>query len=164
MIQELRVPHARAPLVREAATNIQERTHTRIRVSKEGEVDLEGDVEGLLLASNVLRAVSRGFSVATALILLDENMQLAVVPVDGTEKTVRRLLSRVIGRRGNAKRNIERLTEAQIVVYGKTVAIIGTADDAARAADAVEDLLDGRKHSYVWAKLEKLKRLDRTEF
>lgn len=163
MIQELRVPHARAPLVREAATKIQERTHTRIRVSKEGEVDLEGEVEGLLLASNVLRAVSRGFSIQSALILLDENLQFAVVPVDGSEKTVRRLLSRVIGRNGNAKRNIERLAEVQMVVYGKTVAIIGSAEGAARAADAVEDLLEGRKHSYVWAKLEKRKRLERAE-
>ncbi|MBI4181404.1 MAG: RNA-processing protein [Candidatus Aenigmarchaeota archaeon] len=164
MFNELRVPRARAPLVRDAAARIQERTHTRIRVSKEGEVDLEGEVEGLLLAGNVLRAVSRGFSVASALVLLDEHLQLAVVPVDGTEKTIQRLLSRVIGRNGRAKHTIERLAGVQMVVYGKTVAIIGTAEAAARAAAAVEDLLDGRKHSYVWAKLEKLRRLDRAEF
>ena len=76
-----------------------------------------------------------------------------------SEKTVKRLLSRVIGKKGKAKNIIERLSGATICIYGKTVSVIGTPQSSAVASSAVEDLLEGRTHGYVYSKLEKRKRL-----
>ncbi|MBI4021453.1 MAG: RNA-processing protein [Candidatus Aenigmarchaeota archaeon] len=159
MIQELRVPRARVAVLLRHQQALEKATGTTLRVQKDGGVDVQGDVEHLLVAVNLVKAIGRGFSYPSALTLLEEDAQLAVIAVDGTEKTVRRLMSRVIGRRGLAKKNIERFSGAKLCVYGKTVAILGPPGSVHMAATAVDDLLGGRKHTFVWAKLEKMKRL-----
>ena len=50
---------------------------------------------------------------------------------------------------------IEDATNTQICVYGKTVSIVGPWEGAEKARQAVEDLLEGRSHGYVYRKLMK---------
>ena len=69
-----------------------------------------------------------------------------------------RLKGRIIGAGGKAKKQIEALTNTNIVVYGKTVGIIGKIDESLIAKQAIENLLRGAKHSNVYAWLEKQKK------
>ncbi len=125
-----------------------------------GFVGITGEPEGVLTAGEVVKAIGRGFPPEKAFRLLKEGNQLAVVSLgDQTDKGRKRVLSRVIGRGGRARRTLEKLSGTLIRVYGKTVSIIGPSEDVAMAVEAVEDLVSGRKHAYVYSKLEKMKRL-----
>ena len=53
---------------------------------------------------------------------------------------------------------IESLTECNISVYGKTVAVIGLNENALVAKQAVESLIRGSPHSKVYTFLEKHRR------
>ena len=64
-------------------------------------------------------------------------------------------MGRVIGRKGTTRHIIERETGAKITVYGKTVAIIGNDESAWKAKEAVEELLSGRTHGFVYRRLLK---------
>ena len=69
-----------------------------------------------------------------------------------------RLKGRVIGRDGKSRKLIEELTECSISVFGKTISIIGSAESAAAARQAVESLLRGSTHANVYKWLEKRRR------
>lgn len=139
---------------------IESKTGAKLKVDRSGDVEIRGDIESVLIASNIVKAIGQGFCEEEAFVLLDEKRQVHVISLQGeTEKTTKRLMSRVIGREGKAKRRIEQLTDTQICVFGKTVSIIGDGEGIDRAAVAIEDLLEGRMHAYVYAKLEKMKRV-----
>lgn len=143
---------------------LEDSTKTTVAIH-EGDVDIEGETEGVLLASNIVKAIGRGFPPEEAFLLLQEDYHLTVISLQGeTGKTIKRLLSRVIGREGRAKQHIERLTGAFLRVQGKTISIIGDSNSLHLASTAVEDLLAGRRHGYVYAKLEKMKRMDEESF
>jgi ribosomal RNA assembly protein len=165
MLQFLKIPARRIPalLGKKGAVKkrIESSTKTRLKVQRSGEVEIDGEPEGQLTAMEIVKAIGRGFPPEKAMELLDENRQLSVISLQGqTEKTIKRLLSRVIGQQGRAKRNIERLTGASIRISGKTVSILGDSQALDMACTAVEDLLAGRTHAFVYSKLEKMKRLN----
>ena len=68
-----------------------------------------------------------------------------------------RLKARCIGTKGKAKNTIENLTNTSISVYGKTISIIGLAEQVFLAKKAIEALLRGSKHGNVYKQLEKSK-------
>jgi ribosomal RNA assembly protein len=143
-------------------------TKTAISVdSSEGEVVITAK-DGLRLyeAREVIRAISRGFNPETALLLLKTDYALDIISmVDYAGKSKNNMLrikGRVIGSEGKAKREVERLTNCSISVYGKTVAIIGEVADVASARRAVENLLEGATHATVYRFLEKKRRARRT--
>jgi ribosomal RNA assembly protein len=112
----------------------------------------------LMIAKDVVKAISRGFNPDVALNLLNDDYSFDVVNIpDVIGNSKSRLLivkSRLIGTDGKARRNVERLTGVDIVVYGKTVALIGSTEKVAIARRAVEGLLMGRKHATVYKWLE----------
>ena len=65
---------------------------------------------------------------------------------------------RVIGAEGKARKMIEALTDTEISVFGKTLAIIGKHEDTAIAKRACEALLSGAPHSNIFLALEKHKK------
>ena len=93
-----------------------------------------------------------------ALNLVDENYCLEIVNIkDFTGKSKKKLLrikARVIGTQGKARKLIETLTNTEIVIYGKTVAIIGKIEDTLIAKTAVEKLLSGAPHGNVYNYIE----------
>ena len=58
-------------------------------------------------------------------------------------------------RRGRAKKYIEETTKTNMVVYGKTVGIIGKMEDVAIAKEAVTRLASGQEHSTVMRFLQR---------
>ena len=61
---------------------------------------------------------------------------------------------RIIGDGGKARVNMENLSNADITVYGKTVSVIGESTQLKLAIDAIESLLSGSMHGYVYKKIE----------
>jgi ribosomal RNA assembly protein len=117
----------------------------------------------LFRAREVVTAIGRGFSPDHAFRLLnDDETVLEVIDLRETvgrsPSDLKRLKGRVIGKEGKTRRVIEELSEANISVYGHTISIIGQADQAAIAREAVQMLIRGSLHGTVYRFLHKKRR------
>jgi ribosomal RNA assembly protein len=110
-------------------------------------------------ASNVIEAISRGFSPPRALKLLDPEMGLEILDLreyaGKSENNLERIKGRVIGLHGKSRRVLEELTKCDVSVYGKTVAIIGEQADLKLAKDAIGKLAAGSQHKSVYNMLQR---------
>jgi len=127
--------------------------------SKEAIATLESD-DGLklMIARDVVKAISRGFNPEIALKLLHEDYFLDIIDITdfvGDRKNkMDRVRARVIGREGKARKQIALVSDCDVVIYGKTVGIIGKHKYVALVRRAIETLISGNKHSYVYKWLE----------
>jgi ribosomal RNA assembly protein len=117
----------------------------------------------LFRAREVVTAIGRGFSPNHAFRLLDDDETMLEVidlreTVGRSQSDLKRLKGRVIGKEGKTRRIIEELSEANISVYGHTISIIGQADQAAIAREAVRMLIRGSLHGTVYRFLHKKRR------
>jgi ribosomal RNA assembly protein len=140
---------------------IEKKTETELVIDSEtGEVRVDGKENplGVLKARDVVRAIGRGFSPEKAMRLIREDQYLDIIDIKDyageSERAMRRLRGRIIGEGGRTREALERTTGANVSVYGKTVAIIGGADELRTARTAVEMLLRGAEHSTVYRFLE----------
>lgn len=129
--------------------------------SKEGDVVVSSkDSFNLMIAKDVIKAIARGFNPEIAKKLLKEDYFLELISLNdyNSQKNQHaRLKGRVIGREGRSRNLIEEYTGCFISVYGKTIAIIGKGDAVRIANKAVDSLLTGSPHAYVYKWLEKEK-------
>src|SRR3989338_252304 len=150
--------------------DIEGRTGTELDInSKEGDVIVYGD-DGLKIfeAKEVIQAIGRGFNPQVSLSLLNVDYVFDLISIKdfaGTKNSEIRLKSRVIGSQGKARRIIEDLSESNIIIYGKTIGIIGKAESVNVAKRAIMMLLRGSRHASVYHWLErKRKSLKSMEF
>lgn len=163
-MQYLKIPEERiAVLIGERGCTkkeIESRTNTRIAI-EETSVNVEsskGNSMEELIAGNIVLAIGRGFNPEIALKLLNDDYTLEVLHLhdySNTPKSYERIKSRVIGEKGKCRKNIEEMSGAFLSIYGKTIAIIGSFDDAALAKESVLMLIDGARHASVYRLLEK---------
>ena len=156
---------------------IEEKTRTILTVdSNTGSVIIEPAFPNtsaleLMKAQNIVRAIGYGFSPERAFRLLEDDQILEVIDVrqyiGDKSNHLKRVLGRIIGEEGKARRNLEELTGTYISVYEPYVAIIGDYDTANIAKKAVEMLIEGRMHSTVYKYVDRemftLKRKRMTE-
>jgi ribosomal RNA assembly protein len=121
------------------------------------------DPSALFRAKDVVTAIGRGFSPEHALRLIrDEEAILDVIDLRSifgrSESDIRRVKGRVIGMDGKTRRTVEELTDTNISVYGHTISIIGDAEEAQAAREAIQMLIDGSLHSTVYRFLHKKRR------
>jgi ribosomal RNA assembly protein len=141
---------------------IEERTKTKMEIdSDSGTVSIISSDDPLLAlrALDLIKAIGRGFSPERALPLLDDDM-LMIEIIDlsklvGTKRDMARMKGRIIGKDGRTREIMEQLSGAKISIYGKTVAILGYADQIRISRAAIEMLLDGAPHGNVYSFLEK---------
>lgn len=131
-----------------------------INISDEGEVEYySDDALNMLKLGNIIKAIARGFSVDTALMLLDDEYTFELLDIEDfsgeNKNSVARCKARVIGTDGSIKSRIEILTKTDIVIYGKTIGIIGKFDDVFQAKESLERLLAGSTHKNVMEYLER---------
>ncbi len=156
MIKVIKIPDSRVPVL--IGTNgktkmeIERSTKTKIEIS--ADVHISGDAVNVMIAENIVKAIGRGFSPIVALRLMDESVALVVIPLSKDRKKLLRLRSRLIGTSGKARKCIERLTDTNICVFGKTVSIVGNFENAEKATEAIERLIKGAPHKSVYAFLE----------
>jgi len=110
---------------------------------------------------DVIKAIARGFTPEEALMLLNDEYVLDIINLEEVfgknENTISRYKARVIGRQGTVRKKIEEETNTKIVIYGKTISLIGKGEDVSIALEVIDSLLRGAKHSTAFKILNKLK-------
>lgn len=142
---------------------LEEQCQAKINIdSKEGDVIVRGsDSIKLFMLKDIVRAIARGFNPEIAMQLLKNDYTLEmlnIVDYVKNKEQLPRIKGRVIGKNGKSRETIELLTETRVVVYGKTVGIIGFIDDVAVSRRAIELLLEGALHKGVFKMLEQHRR------
>lgn len=131
--------------------NIEKKTKTKIKI--DDIIEVKGESLDVYKTIKIIKAIGRGFSPPKALFLLRYDYDLDIITMQGeNENTVHRLMARVIGRGGTARRKIEMKTHTCISIYGKTVSVIGKPEDITAAHEAIIALLSGSTH-YVAYKI-----------
>ncbi len=163
---EIRIPRERVAVLigRKGETKkvLEKSTSSTIIVdSKEGEITVQGeDAIKLYTAREIILAIGRGFSPEAAMKLLKPDYILEIIRLNDYAKTkasLVRLKGRIIGEGGRSRRTIESLTETNISVYGKTVAVIGLPENLSVCRRALESLLTGSPHRKVYSWLERMR-------
>jgi len=169
MQEHIKVPQDRIGAIIGVEGNIkkiiEEKTGATVDVDSEsGTVVIESEADAFkaMKASEVIKAVARGFSPEKALRLL-ENEDLVLDVIDLSTLTdspadLKRLKGRIIGRNGKTREVIEQMTGARVSVYGKTISIIGDSEQLATVREALNMLIDGAPHGAVYGFLEKRRR------
>jgi ribosomal RNA assembly protein len=109
----------------------------------------------LFRAKDVITALGRGFSPEHAFRLIrDEEAILDLIDLrtvfGRSERDIERVNGRIIGANGKTRKIIEELTSTNVAVYGHTVSIIGTIEEAEVAREAIQMLVKGSMHSNVY--------------
>jgi ribosomal RNA assembly protein len=157
MIEEVKIPEQRKGVLIGANGSVKREVEkkTRTVITIDDGIEIEGEVLDVLKAKEIIKAIGQGFAPEKAFKLLGEDYRLVVISLDReNEKMTERIFSRIIGSKGKCKRNIETLTKTDIIVYGKTVSIIGKWEDVDKANDAIEMIIDGKMHAYVYKCIE----------
>ncbi len=160
-MREVRIPDERiGVLIGEGGETKEEiASVTNCDINIEGNVvRVEGDTLDEMNAQNVIKAIGRGFNPEKALEIMEKNVSLHLIDINryaDTENSKERLKGRVIGRNGEARRHIEKMTETNISVYGKTIGIIGKTANIEIAMEAIRMLLKGSSHSTAYQYMEK---------
>lgn len=167
---EIKIPKERVAVLigksGETKKEIEEYAQAKLEIdSKEGDVKITGnDSLNMYAAKEVIRAIGRGFNPEIAKLLFKQDHALEIIPLLDYVKHkghFERIKGRVIGANGKSRETIENLTGAYISVYGKTITILGRAEDLIIAKKAVESLLLGSPHANVYKWLEKNKRIQK---
>lgn len=165
---ELKVPKERVAVLigKEGCVKneVEEATKTKLNIdSKEGDVFVSGeDAIGLYSAREIIKAIGRGFNPDIALLLLKQDYIFEIINLSDyagkSKDNLLRLKGRVIGKEGKARRVIGELANCHICVYGKTISIIGMAENVSVGNQAIDFLLKGSTHANVYKFLEKKRR------
>jgi len=144
---------------------IEEKTKTLITVDTQtGSVIIEPASPSttaleLIKAQNIVRAIGYGFSPERAFRLLEDDQVLEVLDVrqyvGDKPNHVKRVLGRIIGEEGKARRILEEYTGTYISIYDHYVAIIGDYETANIAKKAIEMLIQGRMHATVFKYIDR---------
>ncbi len=135
-----------------------------------GEVRVYGEITGEtsepFKAIEIVMAIGRGFSPDSAMHIMDGGalhiMDLREI-VGKSRSQIERVKGRIIGQSGRARRNMEELSETQISVYGRTVAVIGAPEKIRVAVNAINALSNGSMHGSVYRRLESARRRQKLE-
>ena len=167
--QELKIPKERVPILIGkkglVKKQLQYKLKINLKIDSYGVVVISGE-DNLKVydAKNIIHAIARGFNPEIALKLMDEeNCYESINMSDyarGSKSKLIRMKGRMIGTSGRARRYLEEITRCNIIVYGKTVSIIGKIENVQIARKGIENLLRGSKHSNVYLSIEKQIRKD----
>jgi ribosomal RNA assembly protein len=170
MMQEVKIAGSRVGVLigKGGATKKELETKTRTTItidSKEGLVKVESSEEhtvSLLRAVEVIDAINRGFSPERAFEMIDdEDLLLDIIDLSSMAEGPRqldRLRGRIIGKDGRAREQIEDMTDVEISVFGKTIALIGYPEQLKTARAAIDMLIEGVPHENVFAFLDRKKK------
>jgi ribosomal RNA assembly protein len=146
--------------------HIEGQMHVKLDIdSEDGGVTIvllenQPDPSILLKAKDVVTAIGRGFAPEIADRLIrneDEIFDLVDLRLTfgRSEADIQRIKGRIIGSEGKTRRLIEELTEANVAVYGHTIGIIGSFEEADAARNAVQMIIEGCEHKTVYRYLQR---------
>jgi len=142
------------------------------RIEKEMNVKLEEGKntyriiaeDGLTLsrALKLIDALNAGFGEESFKLVRDE-YDFIKIPIKRATKDIKerkRIISRVIGTKGKAKKNIEKLANVSMIVNDikKEIYLLGKVDDLEIARESINRLIEGQSHGKVYSFLESNRR------
>jgi ribosomal RNA assembly protein len=164
MSQIIRIPEERLNILigKEGQTkkSIEERCKVKLEIS-DGTVQINGAPAEVFFATDIVKAIGRGFAPRKAFKLLNSDFILNIIPlreITHSEKAMIRIKGRVIGEEGKIKKLIEESADSFISVYGSTISIISKVDTMEYAREAIGMIIDGAPHSTVLNYLAKARR------
>ena len=109
-------------------------------------------------ALRIVNGINRGFNPIKAMKLMDETFEIEVFNLydllGKSEKKIKRMKGRIIGRNGEIRKAIERYAESHVSIYGKTISIIAEYNNLQIARSAINMILKGMPHHSVLRYLE----------
>jgi len=151
--------------IKKALTLIKNKTKIKLKLEK-NKILLEGKDSDEFIIDQIIRAVDFGFETEDAILLLNPDFVLEFINIKGytRRKNLRDVRARIIGVGGKAKRTIETLTGAAIIINNNRIGVIVNAEHLRTTINAIQSLIQGAKHANVFAYLEKqnakLKKID----
>ncbi|MFX0072583.1 MAG: KH domain-containing protein [Candidatus Hermodarchaeota archaeon] len=133
--------------------------------SKTGDCEIVPDFKNpeynplnIFVAEKIIKAINRGFNPIKAMKLLEDAYDLEIfnlISILGkSEKRIKNVKGRIIGRNGEIRKAIERYAECYISVYGKTISVLAEYEDLQIARKAISMLINGVPHHTVLRFLE----------
>ncbi len=160
-MKEVRVPEERVGVLigegGETKKDIQDLTDVELEI-KDNLAVIDGEPLDEMDALNVVKAIGRGFNPDKAVRLVEKDVVLHLMDIKNfadTPNSQERLKGRVIGRDGETRTHLEKQGNVEISVYGKTIGIIGYAENIQIVAESIKMLLQGSTHSTAYQYLEK---------
>lgn len=160
-MKELNIPEERIGVIigsdGETKQEFEELTDCTLTLN-DNTAQVEGEPLDEMNAIKVVRAIGRGFNPEKAFKILERDHTLYVIDIDryaNNKNSRERLKGRVIGRDGEAKRHIEKMTETELSIYGSTIGIIGDRRNIETVHEAIKMLLKGSSHATAYNYLEK---------
>lgn len=160
-MKQIRIPEERVAVLigenGESKETIESLTDCELTI-KDNLVKVEGEPIDEMDAQKIVKAVGRGFNPDKAVRLAERNVTFHLIDINDyadTENSRERLKGRVIGRDGETRRHLEKEGNVDISVYGKTIGIIGFAQNIQIVTEVINQLLQGRSHSSAYNYLEK---------
>ena len=166
-IEVLKIPKDRIGVLvgkkGETKNKIEKELGVEIDIDEDGEITIfsteeQKDPLATWKARDIVRAIGRGFNPEKALKLISDDYVLEIIDITDyahSDNAIRRLKGRVIGSGGKSRRYIEDLTDTDISVYGKTVAVLGEFEPVQIAKEAVSMILRGSSHAKMYKYLER---------
>ena len=156
-----RIPEDRVAVVigenGETKQEIEDLTDCSITI-EDNLVTVEGDALDELNAQKVIQAIGRGFNPKKALKIVEKDVTFHLIDIrkyDENKSRQKELNGRIIGRDGETRRHLEKEAKIDISVYGKTIGVIGKAQNIEVALEAINMLLNGSSHSTAYSYLER---------
>jgi ribosomal RNA assembly protein len=142
--------------IKRAVPAIENRVKVHIGFGK-NRISVKGNELNEYLVEQIVQAIDFGFDIDDALLLLNQEFVLEFIDVKEhtRRKNLRDVRSRIIGTEGRAKRTIEKLTGAAIVISDNRIGVIVDADHLSATIQGIEGLISGSKHGNVFGFLER---------
>nr|WP_157198883.1 KH domain-containing protein [Methanothermococcus okinawensis] len=166
-IEVLKIPKDRIGVLvgkkGETKNKIEKELGVEVVIDEDGEITIfsteeQKDPLATWKAKDIIRAIGRGFNPEKALKLISDDYILEIIDITdyaNSDNAIRRLKGRVIGSGGKSRRYIEDLTDTDVSVYGKTIAILGEYEPVQIAKEAVSMILRGSSHAKMYKYLER---------
>jgi len=157
MIESVLIPKERVGVIKDNKAREELEAKLKVKITfEENAVLIDGEGLEFYQAKNIVKAIGRGFSPLNAFRLFDDEQTLEIMELTFAERKNDRIKSRVIGRNGRTREEIELKTGAAVSVYGKTISLIGKYEQIKNAKEAIEMLINGAEHRSVYSFLERL--------
>ena len=116
----------------------------------------------LFRARDVVLAIGRGFAPNKAFRLFNDEVYLGVIDLRDifgkSDSDISRVKSRVIGKKGRTRQQIEELSGTVLSIYGHTIMMIGNQSQVDVAREAVYRFIRGDQHKSVYEFLQRKRR------
>ncbi len=150
------------PRIRKYLSRIRKEFNARVEDKGESWRFYLDDGLEMFKLQKVLDALKYGFEEESFKLLRDD-YDLLILPIkiaSKKDKERKRILSRIIGSKGKAKKNIEKLANVSVIVddVRKEVALLGKLEDLEVARESVNRLIEGEPHGKVYSYLESYRR------